>query len=46
MRKHVSSQATTHKNITRLQYLRSLHPSVAKKLRWILDECREKEKGK
>lgn len=46
MRKHVSSQAGTHKNISRLQFLKSLHPSVAEKLKWILEDCRNKEKGK
>ena len=46
MRKHVSSQVNTHKNITRLQYLKSLHPSVAEKLRWILEDWRGKGERK
>lgn len=46
MRNHVSSQVNTHKNITRLQYLKSLHPSVAEKLKWILEDCRSKGKCK
>jgi len=46
MKKHISSWDETHKNITRLEYLRTLHPSIAAKLKWILDECREKGKNK
>lgn len=46
MRKHVNDQAQIHKSITRDQYLKSLHPSIAAKLKWILDEHKPKGQGK
>ncbi|WP_338567553.1 hypothetical protein VRC02_05955 [Erwinia sp. E_sp_B01_3] len=45
MRKHVDYTGT-HKIITRDQYLKSLHPSIAAKLKWILEENKPKGKGK
>jgi hypothetical protein len=45
-KKHHVCQAQTHKSITRDQYLKSLHPSIAEKLKWILEEHKPKGKGK
>lgn len=38
--------ASTHKNITRDRFIRSVNPVVAEKMRIILEELKRKESGR
>ncbi|WJZ70042.1 tail protein [Pantoea phage PA-1] len=46
MKNHTSGKCLNHKNLARLEFIRSLNPVVAEKLKNMLQEHREKEKGK
>lgn len=46
MRKQDYRHTGVHKNLARLEFIRSLNPTIAEKLKGILQEHKDKEKGK
>ena len=45
-KKHVMYQAEMHKNLARIEFCKGFNPTVAEKLKHILEEAKAKEKGK
>lgn len=46
MRKQSYRHSGAHKNLSRLDYLRTFNPIVGEKLRQMFEEAKQKEKGK
>lgn len=46
MRKQEYRHTGVHKNLARLDFIRSINPTVAEKLKGMLEESKAKEKGK
>lgn len=44
--KHISGNYLNHKNLVRLDFIRSINPVVAEKLKGMLQDHKAKEKGK
>ncbi|AIX74689.1 hypothetical protein PSNIH2_13510 [Pantoea sp. PSNIH2] len=44
--KHISGNYLNHKNLARLDFIRSINPVVAEKLKGMMQEHKAKEKGK
>nr|DAI70298.1 MAG TPA: Protein of unknown function (DUF2740) [Bacteriophage sp.] len=45
-KKHVLRQAEMRKNLARIEFCKGFNPTVAEKLKHILEEAKAKEKGK
>lgn len=46
MRNHTAGNHLSHKNLVRLDFIRSINPVVAEKLKGMMQEHKAKEKGK